>query len=428
MILEIPNLLRRLVALADPQQRALDAFRQRSAKTKLSIRRDNSDADADIDDRAEDDSSSNNNGAQVGVDELVQLLTALGLDEESSTEPSSSAAVVKTDDDGDAPRDRNELLQRLLKHPRVQAVAPQLLAALTSAGIAPGDAVPVVDGLGAARHAAVCDVCDEPIVGTRYKCSVCVPSFDLCASCERKSEDLHDPTHTFIKMKAVHATGFVQQPTRSRFSPYPQLDDGDLSPGSFGAFARHGHHRLGRWRTPSHQADVMSMAAGDFMPGRLSPLASGAASSSGATAAAVEAAAVVQSVALIEHVSVPEGAEVEPGMPLIKMWRVRNSGDKAWQAPVRLALLSASGLQLIGANTVVIDTTVEPGADVIVPCDVAVPQEAGVYSLSCALATPSGALFEGDSLDMSVVVLGQETAVGAAVEHEMAPEHELMLA
>jgi hypothetical protein len=136
----------------------------------------------------------------------------------------------------------------------------------------------------------------------------------------------------------------------------------------------------------------MSMAAGDFHA--RPPVAARVWRSRrrpASSAAAVEAAAVVQSVALIEHVSVPEGAEVEPGMPLIKMWRVRNSGDQAWQAPVRLALLSASGLQLIGANTVVIDTTVEPGADVIVPCDVAVPQEAGVYSLSCALATPSGA-------------------------------------
>jgi hypothetical protein len=421
MILEIPALLRRLVALADPQQRALDSAAARR-KQQQQHRLADVDPDADVDDRAE----GGGDETQVGVDELVHLLTALGLDNDaaegserskkSDVDPSPSSDLTSS---GGVSRDRNELLHRLLKHPRVLAVAPQLLSALTSAGIAPGDAA--VDGVGA-RHAAVCDVCDEPIVGTRYKCSVCVPSFDLCASCERKSEDLHDPTHTFIKMKAVHATGFVQQPRR--YSPYPQLDDGDLPPGSFGAFARHspvGYHRLGRWRTPSHQADVMSMAGGDFLPVRaLSPLRAAASSSSAA-------APVPQSVAMLEHVSVPEGSEVEAGAPLIKMWRVRNSGELAWVAPVRLALLSASGLQLIGEHAVVIDTSVEPGADVIVPCDVAVPQEPGVYSLSCALASPDGTLFEGDSLDMSVVVMGQATDEQEA-EQLMEPGPELMLA
>lgn len=385
MLLEIPTLLRRLVALHDPQQRALDQARAaHSAAAK--------DVDVDTD--------------------LAQLLAALGLQDQPASDPADSTATVAA-----APADRNDLLQRLMNHPRVQAVAPQLLAALTDAGLPSEDAAAAAS----VRHAAICDICDEPIVGTRYSCSVCRPSFDLCSSCERQSEALHDPTHAFVKLKAVHATSGVTPPSR-RFSPYEGLDDGDAPPTSFGGFVRGGGGggrslggRYGRWRSPSHQADVMLQAGGEFLPRAVSPLATvsparGSSPHGGGDEAASSPPPPPQSVEVFEHVSVPLGEEVEPGASLIKMWNVRNTGAHEWNAPVRLSVVTSSGLQLIGNNAVVIDRNVPPAADVIVAADVVVPTDAGVYSLKCALVTPSGARFSGDTLDMSVVVIRPDAA------------------
>lgn len=49
-------------------------------------------------------------------------------------------------------------------------------------------------------HSAICDNCDERIVGIRYKCGNCA-DYDLCQSCE-KHDGVHDSTHLFIKIRA----------------------------------------------------------------------------------------------------------------------------------------------------------------------------------------------------------------------------------
>jgi hypothetical protein len=394
MLLEIPALLKRLVALNDPQQRVLDQAASRKEKSEL---------DVDTD--------------------LSQLLAALGLGDADAAAASGQAVALS------GPPDRSDLLQRLMSHPRVQAVTPQLLAALTDSGLAPGAA----ESGGAAqnaRHSAICDICDEPIVGVRYQCTVCRPSFDLCMSCERSSEELHDPTHAFMKLKAVHASGAVSPPSH-RFSPYQMpLDDGDSTPGSFGAFAGlRGAGRFGRWRTPSHQADVMLQAGGEFAHRAVSPLATVSPARGGSPRSADDDASApptaAQSVALIEHVSVPMGDEVDPGAQVIKMWSVRNSGASAWQPPVRLSVVSSSGLQLVGNNAVAIDAAVEPGADIIVAADVVAPTDAGVYGLKCALVSPAGERFSGDVLEMSVVVINAaepQTQLHAQFHHALEPE------
>merc|ERR1712047_189404 len=48
------------------------------------------------------------------------------------------------------------------------------------------------------HHGVVCDGCDGPVAGHRYKCLVC-PDYDLCATCEARGHHVH---HKMIRLPA----------------------------------------------------------------------------------------------------------------------------------------------------------------------------------------------------------------------------------
>lgn len=64
------------------------------------------------------------------------------------------------------------------------------------------------------RHLGVtCDVCNKsPVVGTRYKCTVC-DNFDLCETCEQT--DVHPVDHPLIKMRTSVCTKYQTYITRN---------------------------------------------------------------------------------------------------------------------------------------------------------------------------------------------------------------------
>eukprot|EP00026_Physarum_polycephalum_P006536 Phypoly_transcript_06584.p1 GENE.Phypoly_transcript_06584~~Phypoly_transcript_06584.p1 ORF type:complete len:510 (+),score=78.76 Phypoly_transcript_06584:83-1531(+) len=51
---------------------------------------------------------------------------------------------------------------------------------------------------GVVHENVTCDGCQGPVVGIRYKCSVC-PDYDLCESCEVKG-DIHNASHPLLKI------------------------------------------------------------------------------------------------------------------------------------------------------------------------------------------------------------------------------------
>jgi len=73
--------------------------------------------------------------------------------------------------------------------------AEQMAAILTAAAAAQGISQPSQAAAPASApvvHDALCNYCQNQIVGVRYKCTQC-PDFDMCEKC--KNQGIHDPTH-----------------------------------------------------------------------------------------------------------------------------------------------------------------------------------------------------------------------------------------
>lgn len=195
------------------------------------------------------------------------------------------------------------------------------------------------------HEGVTCDGCNtSPIVGTRYKCSVCW-DYDLCDACEAKGAAVHDLSHPLIKIA----------------TPVPRPQQ------------RHGFFRRGGNRPPCH--------GGGYRGWRNQTQSTNA--------------------RFVQHVTMDRsGSVVAPAQKFLKIWRIRNEGSAPWSEHTALAFV---GGDLLGAPQSVVVGSVPPGAEVDLSVEMVAPSVPGRYVSYWRLSLPDGSNF-GHRLWVEIVV------------------------
>ena len=79
----------------------------------------------------------------------------------------------------------------------------------------------------------------------------------------------------------------------------------------------------------------------------------------------------------LADITVPDGTPFEPGQPIDKQWRVRNTGTCEWGPDYRLVLVSGNALS--GRGEIALYPA-RPGNEAILQMAMVAPQEPGSYS------------------------------------------------
>jgi outer membrane biosynthesis protein TonB len=203
----------------------------------------------------------------------------------------------------------------------------------------------------AAVHAGVtCDLCGaSPITGVRFKCMIC-HNFDLCDKCEASGK--HPTDHPLIKLREPRMLPmhFPHMSSRCGFRP-------------FGAILRR-CARAAAAATAGSAADSetphcrrWSRARADF----------------------------------VSDVTLPDGSLCLPGVRLMKVWRLRNSGADAWPAGTRLAHIN--GDVKLAPDAAAVTVSAAPGEEVDVAAPIVTPAERGRHVGNFRLVDADGKPF-----------------------------------
>lgn len=256
----------------------------------------------------------------------------------------------------------------------------------------------------------VCDGCEQsPIVGLRFKCTVC-PDFDLCAACE--DQGFHPASHPMIKLRPSaketpghHPFGGMPPPFAGPFGMAGMM----RGPGHWRG-RRHGggggfHHGFGGMHGGHHGKGFFGRGRGGWHRGMHGGHGHNWRSESQSQAT------------FLKEANLPGRSEVLPSQTLIKSWQLANNGPAAWPEGTKLVykrgdLPSVENEFEVGCLL--------PGATANVSAVIRTPAEPGRYKAVFRLKDDKGHF--GPRLWCDLVVVPPSPDVTKAAEVSVAPK------
>ncbi|KAJ2822232.1 hypothetical protein FBU31_004653, partial [Coemansia sp. 'formosensis'] len=261
----------------------------------------------------------------------------------------------------------------------------------------------------------VCDACDFPIVGVRYKCGNCL-DYDLCEGCEATVK--HNENHLFVKMRNYHPTPVSTSMLKAVYPHMGTCPEPSLRPRP----------------TLRSTGEAVAAVATEAVAGTLAPVAAMASAVPAAVAAAVASVAAncapapvaspphaptaptVQEITrgnsvlksskyvaiFVEDVTIPDGTHMAPGESFVKIWSVANMGDTEW--PRNTMLVHIEGEPTIPGNKKTVPIVVSKRYEQVgIAVDLVAPTKPGRYVSQWRLMTAEGQYF-GTGLWCTIVV------------------------
>jgi len=241
-----------------------------------------------------------------------------------------------------------------------------------------------------------CDICQRsPIVGFRYKCSVC-PDFDLCELCEGKNN--HDPNHPMKKIKVPLAKTHFKFLRRGKGHRAHRHKHGNRRAKSPLGCSIVENERRGRgcrrdtgpkpWKKRHEAKDKKALSVSD-------------------TEEKEKKFRMVwlKDVTLWDPLQeIPDRTIVKGGSTAVKTWQVQNpSKSPQWPEGTKLILISSSN-QEVSAKTEFHVPLASPGEVLEISATLKAPTNPGCYTLKYRLATATNGATFGPVLKAQFVV------------------------
>jgi len=255
----------------------------------------------------------------------------------------------------------------------------------------------------------ICDGCEGPVIGTRFKCTVC-PDFDFCESCKSTKQHPHElasiaapfssdarPVHIGVKCDECQTA-----PIRGIRFKCTQCFNYDLCEVCEPKGNHPADHALVKIAQPHQRGSLAWRGRGKW--GRMAR-------------AGCRPMPPRYIARYVQDVTIPDGTVLPAGTAFLKVWNMKNEGSEAWPAGTNLVFLGGDQL---GAPSSVPVQPAEPGAEASVAVNMVAPQEPGRYSSYWRLEDPSGFKF-GQRIWAEIYVAAGAERPAAAPD---APEEE----